>query len=561
MRSDTIKKGFDRAPHRALLKATGVRDEDMDKPFIAVCNSFVEIVPGHVHLNKVGEIVKQAVREAGGVPFEFNTIGVDDGIAMGHLGMKYSLPSRELIADSVETMIRAHCFDGMICIPNCDKIVPGMLMAAMRLNIPTVFVSGGPMAAGKTPDGKVVDLISVFEGVGAYKAGKITERDLKILEDFGCPTCGSCSGMFTANSMNCLCEALGMALPGNGTILAGTRDNLNPARVELFRRAAFALMELIRRDIKPRDIVTRESIDNAFVLDMAMGGSTNTILHTLAIAHEAGIDYDLHRINELSRRTPNICKVAPSSHYHIEDVDRAGGISAILKELTRVEGLLHTECLTVTGKTLGENIADARILDPECIRPIERAYSQTGGITVLFGNLAPEGAIVKTAGVDPRTLVFEGPAVIFESQEEACEGILDSKVKPGDVVVIRYEGPKGGPGMQEMLAPTSYIMGKGLGDKVALITDGRFSGGTRGACIGHISPEAADGGPIAFLQPGDIISINIPEGRLEVKFSDEELARRRQNWKPLRRDIPEGWLRRYAAMATSASTGAILKLP
>jgi len=424
-----------------------------------------------------------------------------------------------------------------------------------------VFVSGGPMAAGKTPDGRVVDLISVFEGVGAYKAGKITEHDLKILEDFGCPTCGSCSGMFTANSMNCLSEALGMALPGNGTILAGTRDNLNPARVELFRKAAFALMELIRRDIKPRDIVTRESIDNAFVLDMAMGGSTNTILHTLAIAHEAGIDYDLHRINELSRRTPNICKVAPSSHYHIEDVDRAGGISAILKELTRVEGLLHTECLTVTGKTLGENIADARILDPECIRPIERAYSQTGGITVLFGNLAPEGAIVKTAGVDPRTLVFEGPAVIFESQEEACEGILDSKVKPGDVVVIRYEGPKGGPGMQEMLAPTSYIMGKGLGDKVALITDGRFSGGTRGACIGHISPEAADGGPIAFLQPGDIISINIPEGRLEVRVSEEELARRRQNWKPLRRDIPEGWLRRYAAMATSASTGAILKLP
>jgi dihydroxy-acid dehydratase len=498
MRSDTIKKGFDRAPHRALLKATGVRDEDMDKPFIAVCNSFVEIVPGHVHLNKVGEIVKQAVREAGGVPFEFNTIGVDDGIAMGHLGMKYSLPSRELIADSVETMIRAHCFDGMICIPNCDKIVPGMLMAAMRLNIPTVFVSGGPMAAGKTPDGRVVDLISVFEGVGAYKAGKITEHDLKILEDFGCPTCGSCSGMFTANSMNCLSEALGMALPGNGTILAGTRDNLNPARVELFRKAAFALMELIRRDIKPRDIVTRESIDNAFVLDMAMGGSTNTILHTLAIAHEAGIDYDLHRINELSRRTPNICKVAPSSHYHIEDVDRAGGISAILKELTRIDGLLHTDCLTVTGKTLGENIADARILDPECIRPIERAYSQTGGITVLFGNLAPEGAVVKTAGVDPKMLVFEGPAVIFESQEEACEGILHGRVKPGDVVVIRYEGPKGGPGMQEMLAPTSYIMGQGLGDKVALITDGRFSGGTRGACIGHISPRRQREDPSRF---------------------------------------------------------------
>ena len=561
MRSDIIKKGFERAPHRALLKATGVRDEDMDKPFIAVCNSFVEIVPGHVHLNKVGEIVKQAVREAGGVPFEFNTIGVDDGIAMGHLGMKYSLPSRELIADSVETMVRAHCFDGMICIPNCDKIVPGMLMAAMRLNIPTVFVSGGPMAAGKTPDGKVVDLISVFEGVGAYKAGHIDERRLKVLEDFACPTCGSCSGMFTANSMNCLCEALGMALPGNGTILAGTKDRLNPARVELFRQAAFALMELIRRDIKPRDIVTRESIDNAFVLDMAMGGSTNTLLHTLAIAHEAGVDYDLQRINELCQRTPNICKVAPSSHYHIEDVDRAGGISAILKELTRIDGLLQLDCLTVTGKTLGENIAEARVLDPDCIRPIERAYSQTGGLTVLYGNIAPEGAVVKTAGVDPKMLVFEGPAVIFESQEEACEGILGGKVKPGDVVVIRYEGPKGGPGMQEMLAPTSYIMGQGLGDKVALITDGRFSGGTRGACIGHISPEAAEGGAIALLQPGDIISIDIPACRLEAKVSEEELNRRRQGWKPLKREVPDGWLRRYASMATSASTGAILRIP
>lgn len=561
MRSDTIKKGFDRAPHRALLKATGVRDEDMRKPFIAVCNSFVEIVPGHVHLNKVGDIVKQAIREAGGVPFEFNTIGVDDGIAMGHLGMKYSLPSRELIADSVETMVRAHCFDGMVCIPNCDKIVPGMLMAAMRLNIPTVFVSGGPMAAGKTPDGKAVDLISVFEGVGAYKSGKIDERHLKTLEDFACPTCGSCSGMFTANSMNCLCEALGMALPGNGTILAGTRDNLNPARVELFRKAAFAVMELVRRDIKPRDIVKIHSVDNAFVLDVAMGGSTNTLLHTLAIAREAGIDYDLSRVDALAKLTPNICKVAPSSHYHIEDVDRAGGISAILKELSRIDGLLKLDCLTVTGATLGENIASARVLDPECIRPIERAYSQSGGLSILYGNIAPEGAVVKTAGVDPKMLVFEGPAVIFESQEEACEGILNGAVKPGDVVVIRYEGPKGGPGMQEMLAPTSYIMGQGLGDKVALITDGRFSGGTRGACIGHISPEAAEGGPIAFIQPGDIISINIPEGRLDVNVSDEELNRRRQHWKPLKREVPDGWLRRYAAMATSASTGAVLRIP
>jgi len=577
MRSDMIKKGFERAPHRALLKACGITDADMDKPFIGIANSFCEIVPGHVHLDQVSRIVKEAVREAGGVPFEFNVIAVDDGIAMGHAGMKYSLPSRELIADSVETMVRAHCFDALICIPNCDKIVPGMLMAALRCNIPTIFVSGGPMLAGRTPDGRVVDLISVFEGVGAFKEGLIDEQTLKVLEDCGCPTCGSCSGMFTANSMNCLCEALGMALPGNGTIVAGSRGRLNPRRIELFRRAAKQVMYLLARDIKPRDIVTRQAIDNAFVLDMAMGGSTNTVLHTLAIASEAGIDYDLNRINELAGQTPNICKVSPSSGYHIEDVDRAGGVMTILWELLRARpGLIHEEPLTVLGEPVGQVIRNfsARTdagykpdrqpdtsdgFDPfDCIRTVETAYSPTGGLAVLFGNLAPDGAVVKTAGVDPAMLKFSGPAIVFESQEEACEGILSGRVKAGHVVVIRNEGPKGGPGMQEMLAPTSYIMGRGLGDKVALITDGRFSGGTRGACIGHVSPEAAEGGPIGLLRNGDIIEIDIPAGRLDVRLSEAELAERRRQFKPLRRELT-GWLARYASMATSASTGAVLR--
>ena len=554
MRSDTIKRGFDRAPHRSLLRATGLRDEDFDKPFIAVANSFVEIVPGHVHLNKVAELVKEAVRQAGGVPFEFNTIGVDDGIAMGHAGMKYSLPSREIIADAVETMVRAHCFDGMICIPNCDKIVPGMLMAAVRCNIPTIFVSGGPMAAGKTPSGQTVDLISVFEGVGAYKAGTIDDAALDELERYGCPGCGSCSGLFTANSMNCLCEALGMALPGNGTILA-----TDPARQELYRRAARQIVRLVEMDLKPRDIVSRAAVDNALVLDMAMGGSTNTVLHTLAVAHEAGFGYDLGRINELSARTPNICRVAPSSAYHVEDVDRAGGISALLRELSRIDDLLDTTQITVSGRTLGENIASAEIRDPECIRPLDRAYSQDGGLAILFGNLASEGAVVKTAGVSSGMLRHEGPAVIFDSQDEACEGILAGKVRPGDVVVIRYEGPKGGPGMQEMLAPTSYIMGQGLGDSVALITDGRFSGGTRGACVGHVSPEAAVGGAIALLEPGDRIVVDIVNRKIEVKISERELDRRRQKWQPRPAAVDYGYLAKYAAMATSASTGAILR--
>jgi dihydroxy-acid dehydratase len=554
MRSDVIKKGFERAPHRSLLKATGVTDADMGKPFVAVCNSFVEIIPGHVHLNRVGEYVKKCVREAGGVPFEFNTIGVDDGIAMGHRGMLYSLPSREIIADSVETMVKAHCFDGMICIPNCDKIVPGMLMAAMRCNIPTIFVSGGPMKAGVTRSGKVVDLITVFEGVAAYKLGNLSDEALKELEDHGCPTCGSCSGMFTANSMNCLCEGLGMSLSGSGSVLA-----VDPRRNDLYRAAAFQLMELIRKDIKPRDIATRDAFDNALALDMAMGGSTNTILHTLAVANEAGVPYDLARIDAISRKTPTLCKVSPSSPYHMEDVDRAGGISAILAELLKVPGLMKPECLTVTGKTIAANMEGAGTKDRDVIRTLDNPYSREGGLAILYGNLAPEGAVVKAAGVDPKMLVFEGPAVIFESQDEACEGILGGKVTAGDFVVIRYEGPRGGPGMQEMLAPTSYIMGEGLGDKVAMVTDGRFSGGTRGATVGHVSPEAAAGGPIALVRKGDRIRLDIPARKLDLLVPEPELAERRAKWKAPAKERPTGSLGKYASMATSASTGAILK--
>ncbi|MCC6446523.1 MAG: dihydroxy-acid dehydratase [Armatimonadetes bacterium] len=554
MRSDTIKKGLDRAPHRSLLRATGLKDEDFRKPFIAVCNSYVDIVPGHVHLQAFGKVVKEAVREAGGVPFEFNTIGVDDGIAMGHLGMHYSLPSRELIADCVESMVRAHCFDAMICIPNCDKITPGMLMATMRLNIPTIFISGGPMAAGRTPGGKAVDLISVFEGVGAVQAGKIDEAHLGELERFGCPTCGSCSGMFTANSMNCLCEALGMALPGNGTILA-----IDPQRKELARRAAFQIMRLLEADLKPRDIVTAEAIDNAFALDMGMGGSTNTVLHTLALAHESGVEYPLARLNEVADRVPHLCKVSPASDVHIEDIDRAGGISAILKELSRKPGVLRLDQKTVTLKTLGENIAGSDILDSEVIRPLENAFSPRGGLAVLFGNLAPDGAVIKTGAIEGGVSRHEGPAIVFDSQDEAGEAIAARKVRAGDVVVIRYEGPKGGPGMVEMLAPTAALVGQGLGRDVALITDGRFSGGTRGICIGHISPEAMDGGPIALLRDGDIITIDLERRTLNVNLSDEELAARRRDWKAPAPKINYGWLARYQRMVTSANTGAILE--
>ncbi|MCB2154423.1 dihydroxy-acid dehydratase [bacterium] len=742
MRSDTIKKGFERAPHRSLLRATGnFQEGDENKPFIAIANSYVDIIPGHAHLDVVGEFVKQAVREAGGVPFVFNTIGVDDGIAMGHIGMKYSLPSRELIADTVETMVEAHRFDGMICIPNCDKIVPGMMMASMRLNIPTVFVSGGPMEAGKTSSGKSVDLISVFEGVGARKDGKMSDEELTEIEKLACPTCGSCSGMFTANSMNCLAEALGLALPGNGTILATSES-----RAQLYSRVAEALLALIEKDIKPRDIVTRDSFRNAMILDVAMGGSTNTVLHTMAVAAEAKVDFTMADINEISKATPNICKVSPSSQYHVQDVHVAGGIHTILGEIRRgLPGVLKEDALTVTGQTIGQNIdrwdvrsaealrealvvnqtggvpsgksvkelgiairaqrqedgdsatavalqtreremlvacfaaawnarnskallglfdsnaeiassephearltskADLRsffqpfladgpdatvasiveldgepaailwsmgakpeargvvLLDGfsedgqsvthatihweealaasarpctvgeaggtypfappsfdlfDCIRPAEKAYSKQGGLAVLYGNLAPEGSVVKTAGVAPEMLQFTGEAIVFESQDDACEGILDGKVHEGHVVVIRYEGPRGGPGMQEMLAPTSYIMGRGLGSRVALITDGRFSGGTRGACIGHVSPEAAEGGAIGLIKDGDKIRIDIPAREIELLVDEAELAKRKAEWTPREPGITTGWLRRYAKFVTNAAKGAVLE--
>jgi len=753
MRSDTIKKGFERAPHRSLLRATGVIESEADfgKPFIAICNSHIDCIPGHAHLNEIGLLVKRLVREAGGVPFIFNTIGVDDGIAMGHSGMKFSLPSRELIADCVETMLRAHCFDGMVCIPNCDKIVPGMLMGAMRVNIPTVFVSGGPMAAGIAqtdsaselpehlrPATAGSDLISVTKGVGAFQAGKMSAEELQRLEQSACPTCGSCSGMFTANSMNCLCEALGMALPGNGTILAVSKE-----REQLYRRAAVQIVELVKRDLKPRDIATLDAFDNALCLDVAMGGSTNTVLHTLAVAREAGIEYDISRIDGISRRIPCLCKVSPSSEYHIQDIHRAGGIHTILGELKRL-GALKTGCLTVTGRTLGENIdawdlrsptctAEARIvrtsgasaivLDPadklghaartangnlipkpmlfhpaddraialwrfaaafnandaaacgalfgakgelevdasttwhgfaeieaglkpkfaefrglvraelaeargtpvlviwqyektgakkvaclfriarlhaagtiaraahdyepkacaaakpaglmphdpvfrfdalHCIRSADRAYTPDGGLAILYGDLAPEGAVVKTAGISDAfkancgpCFVFEGTCVIFESQDDACAGILGGKVKAGDIVIIRNEGPRGGPGMQEMLLPTSYIVGMGLGDKVALITDGRFSGGTAGACIGHVSPEAAEGGPIGLLREGDRLRIDFPGRRIDILVDKAVLAERRATWQPVL--IPfTGWLGRYRKLVTNASKGGVL---
>lgn len=557
MRSDTIKIGHDRAGHRGLLKACGVTDADMKKPFIGIANSYTDIVPGHIHLKKFAEVVKEAVREAGGVPFEFNTIAVDDGISMGHLGMRYSLPSRELIADAVETMTMAHCFDALICIPNCDKITPGMVMASLRINIPTIFVSGGPMAAGTKPDGSKGDLIHIFEGVGKRQTGEITDEQLKALEDSCCPGCGSCSGMFTANSMNCLLEAIGLALPGNGTTLA-----IDPARKELACKAAKQIMYLIEHDIKPRDIVTPKSIDNAFALDMAMGGSTNTILHTFAIANEADVTYPLSRVNEMSARTPCICKVSPSKmDVHIEDVHRAGGISAILKELNKLPDALNLDVLTVTGKTLGENIANAEITDETIIHRVDNPFTSDGGLAVLFGNIAPEGAVIKSAGVDPDCFVFEGEAIVFDSQDECIAALERREVKAGHVVVIRYEGPKGGPGMPEMLSPTSMIKGQGLGKSVALITDGRFSGGTAGTCLGHISPEAAEGGPIALLQNGDRVKIDIPNRSISADLSDDELARRRAAWTKPAPKINRGWLGRYCRLVTSASRGAVLTLP
>ena len=556
MVSDQVKKGAERAPHRSLLFATGLKRQDMKKPFIGICNSYESFVPGHCHLNKVGEIVKKAIVEAGGVPMEFNTIAVCDGIAMAHPGMKYSLPSRELIADSVETVARAHCFDALVCIPNCDKIVPGMLLGALRVNIPTIFASGGPMAPGRHPrTGKDSDLNSVFEAVGAQNVGKITKKELERVEETSCPGCGSCSGMFTANSMNCLYEALGLALPGNGTILA-----IDPKRVELWKASARRAVEMAKKGGPlPRDLVTRDSLDNALTLDMAMGGSTNTVLHTLAIAREAGVDYSLERMNEISARTPYVCKLAPSGHYHVSDLDRAGGIMAVLKRVQGIKKGLLVDAPTVGGKSLFKQIAAARIKDDDVIRTVENAYSQDGGLAVLWGNLAERGAVVKKGGVAPSMMKFTGRAICFDSQEDACEGILGGKVKPGHVVVIRYEGPKGGPGMQEMLAPTSYIIGAGLGESVALITDGRFSGATHGACVGHVSPEAAEGGLIGLLRNGDEITIDIPSRAISANLTKAEIARRRKAMKPWSPRIRGGWLERYARFVGNASTGASLK--
>ncbi|MCQ6558495.1 dihydroxy-acid dehydratase [Paenibacillus mendelii] len=556
MRSDMIKRGFDRAPHRSLLRAAGVKEEDFDKPFIAVCNSYIDIIPGHVHLQEFGKLVKEAIREAGGVPFEFNTIGVDDGIAMGHIGMRYSLASREIIADSVETVVNAHWFDGMVCIPNCDKITPGMMMGALRVNIPTIMVSGGPMKAGKTSDGRSISLSSVFEGVGAYQAGKIDDAGLQELEQYGCPTCGSCSGMFTANSMNCLAEGLGLALPGNGTILA-----VSPERKEFVKKSARQLMKIIELGIKPRDIVTKEAIDNAFALDMALGGSTNTVLHTLALAHEAEIDYPIERINEIATRVPHLAKIAPASDWHIEDVHEAGGVSAVLNELFKKEGALNGEVITVTGKTLRENVAGCEIQNTDVLRTIDNPHSEQGGLAVLFGNLAPGGAIIKVGAVDKSVGGYlKGPAICYDSQDAVLAGIAAGQIKEGHVVVIRYEGPKGGPGMPEMLAPTSQIVGMGLGAKVGLVTDGRFSGASRGISIGHVSPEAAEGGPLAFVNDGDLIELDLNNRTMNLLISDEEFDRRRANWTGFELKVKKGYLARYAHLVTNASTGGVMKI-
>ncbi|MDG5786319.1 dihydroxy-acid dehydratase [Evansella sp. AB-P1] len=555
MRSDMIKKGIDRAPHRSLLHAAGVKTRDLEKPFIGVCNSYIDIIPGHMHLNRFAEVVKEAIREAGGIPFEFNTIGVDDGIAMGHIGMRYSLPSREIIADSAETVINAHWFDGVFYIPNCDKITPGMLMAAARTNVPSVFVSGGPMEAGVSETGQNLSLVSVFEGVGAYHQGSMSEAELKALETSACPTCGSCSGMFTANSMNSLMEMLGLTVPGNGTMVA-TSDE----RHRLIKEAANHLMELVKQDIKPRDILTKETIDNAFALDMAMGGSTNTVLHTLAIAHEAEIEYDLHEINRIAEKVPYLSKISPASDYSMHDVHLAGGVSAIINELCKIDGLIHKDRITITGKSISETVKDAKILNEEVIRTKDNPYSPVGGLSILHGNLAPNGGVIKVGAVDPSIKKFLGEAIVFESQEEAQAGIYDGTVQSGHVVVIRYEGPKGGPGMPEMLAPTSAIAGRGLDKEVALITDGRFSGASRGISIGHISPEAAEGGPIAFVKNGDPILIDLPTRSIELLVEEEELKKRQEEWTKPEPKIKKGYLARYSKLVTSANTGGVMKI-
>lgn len=561
MRSDIVKKGHNRAPHRSLLRATGLKDEDFNKPFIGVANSYIDIIPGHFFLNKYAEIVKDEIRKAGGVPFEFNTIGVDDGIAMGHSGMLYSLPSRELIADCIESVMNAHALDAMICLPNCDKIVPGMLMGALRVNVPTIFVSGGPMKAGRLSDGTILDLNSAFEAVGAYESGKIDEKRLHEIECQACPSGGSCSGMFTANSMNTLCEAMGVALPGNGTIPA-----LTPEREELLRQGARRIVEIaldssLSERFRFRNILNAKAVHNAFVVDMAMGGSTNTILHMLAIAKEAEVDFNLESINNIAANVAHIAKIAPAlSTIHMEDINKAGGVSAVINEVSKREkSILHLDALTITGETLGERIANANITDSEIIRHNDNAYSKVGGLKILFGNLCEQGAVLKVAAVAESMKEFSGKAICFNSQDEAIKGIAGGKVKAGSVVVIRYEGPKGGPGMQEMLSPTSLIMGMGLGESVALITDGRFSGATRGACIGHISPEAAEGGLIALIEDGDIIEISVSRGSLELKVDSKILELRGAKWKPIKKEITSKWLKRYSLLVSNAANGAVLK--
>jgi dihydroxy-acid dehydratase len=550
MKSDAVKKGIERAPHRSLLRAVGCTPAEMDKPFIGIVNSFSEIVPGHMQLRGIAEAVKAGVREGGGVPFEVNTIAVCDGIAMNHAGMKYSLPSRELIADSVEIVAEAHGFDALVFIPNCDKIIPGMLMAAVRLNLPAIFISGGPMLAGVL-DGKKVDLTTVFEAVGAVASGKMTEAELLRLEAVACPGCGSCAAMYTANTMNCLTEALGMGLPGNGTIPA-----VYAGRQSLAREAGRQIKQLLEANIRPSDIINRDAIHNAFIVDMALGGSTNSVLHLMAVAHEAGIDFKLPAINEISQHAPYICNVRPAGQYQIEDLDRAGGIPAVMGEVRK---LLKLGAKTVTGKTVGENLARVKTLDKEVIHSIKTAYSDTGGLALLFGNLAPEGAVVKKAAVSPEMMTHRGPARVFDSEEEATRAIMGGQIKPGDVLVIRYEGPKGGPGMREMLTPTSLLCGIGLDRKVALITDGRFSGATRGAAIGHVSPEAASRGPIAIVREGDTISIDIPNCKLDVTLSDKEIADRLGRLADFEPRIKTGYLKYYIERVSSASTGAVFR--
>ena len=551
MKSDNVKKGIQQAPHRSLFNALGMTKEEMERPLVGIVSSYNEIVPGHMNLDKIVNAVKQGVAMAGGTPVVFPAIAVCDGIAMGHIGMKYSLVTRDLIADSTEAMALAHQFDALVMVPNCDKNVPGLLMAAARINVPTVFVSGGPMLAGHVK-GRKRSLSSMFEAVGEYSAGKLTADDVCEFEEKVCPTCGSCSGMYTANSMNCLTEVLGMGLRGNGTIPAVYSE-----RIRLAKHAGMQVMEMYRHNIRPRDIMTEDAILNALTVDMALGCSTNSMLHLPAIAHEIGMDFDITFANEISEKTPNLCHLAPAGPTYMEDLNEAGGVYAVMNELNKL-GLLHTDCMTVTGKTVGENIKDCVNLNPEVIRPVENPYSKTGGLAVLTGNLAPDGSVVKRSAVVPEMMVHEGPARVFECEEDACEAILSGKIKEGDVVVIRYEGPKGGPGMREMLNPTSEIAGMGLGSTVALITDGRFSGASRGASIGHVSPEAAVGGPIALVEEGDIIKINIPENRLELAVSDEELARRKANWTPREPKVKTGYLARYASMVTSGNRGAIL---